>query len=270
MSRPLAGRHIVNTRAAHQAAELDRLLQELGAVLVPYPCIDIAPPQDTGPLDEALRAAGGGAFDWLVLTSANTVLSLSRRLDALELPASGLSRVKIAAVGPATAESARDLLGLETSLLPDEYVAESLVEAFNARPGTRVLLPQSDIARPVLADGLAAAGLDVAAVAAYRTVMGGGGANVPPLLKAGQIDVVTFTSSSTVEYFLRRVQQDGGDLTSLNGVCVACIGPVAARTAHERGLMVAVIPDEHTLEGLVAGLETYFLEARIPSWPRQS
>lgn len=258
MTGALAGKQVVNTRAAHQAADLDDLLHARGAAPVAYPCIDIAPPPDTGLLDEALRAASGGAFDWLALTSANTVLSLSRRLDARGLPASALSRMQIAAVGPATARAARDLLGLETALLPDEYVAESLVEAVRGRPGVRVLLPQSDTARPALADGLAAAGMEVTAVVAYRTVTGGGGADVPALLRAGGLDAVTFTSSSTVEHFLHRLECEGGVAAHLDGVCLACIGPVAAATARERGLTVAVVPGEHTLAGLVAGLERYF------------
>ncbi len=270
MTGPLHGKRVVNTRAPHQAAELDRLLQAQEAIPISYPCIDIAPPEDTAPLDEALRAAANGAFDWLVLTSANTVLSLSRRLESQGLPVSMLDRMRIAAVGPATAEAAQSLLGLEATILPDEAVAEALVEALAGRRGARVLLPQSDIARPVLAEGLTDAGLSVTAVVAYRTVVGSGGANLPALLNAGQIDAVTFTSSSTVENFIRRVTQESRAAPALGEICIACIGPIAAKTARTHGLAVAVIPEAHTLEGLVTSLETYFLEAREASWPTQS
>jgi uroporphyrinogen-III synthase/uroporphyrinogen III methyltransferase/synthase len=266
----LTGKQIVNTRALHQAGEMDRLLQARKAVPIAYPCIDIAPPLDTDPLDEALHRAAQAGFDWLILTSANTVLSLSRRLDVLGLPTSMLNQMKIAAVGPTTAEAARALLGIETSLLPDEYVAEALIEAFRAPPGTRVLLPQSDIARPVLAEGLAAAGLNVTSVVAYRTVPGSGGADVPALLKAGKIDAIIFTSTSTIENFIQRMMREGGDLATLDGICIACVGPVTARAAVEHGLTVAVIPDNHTLEGLIASLEIYFLEAKKASWPTHS
>jgi uroporphyrinogen-III synthase len=270
IDHPLEGKRVVNTRAPHQAAELDALLRTCGAEPVAYPCIDIAPPEDARSLDDALRAAARGAFDWLVLTSANTALSLSRRVDALELDRSGLHGMKIAAVGPASAEAARDYLGLEATLLPEEYVAESLVEALRIAPGARVLLPQSDLARPVLADGLAAAGLAVSVVVAYRTVIGSGGADVPALLAAGRIDAVTFTSSSTLENFLVRLGQAGQTPDVLAGVCIACIGPVTAKTAQEHHLPVAVVPEQHTLEGLVNDLESYFMEARQPQWPISS
>jgi uroporphyrinogen-III synthase len=157
------------------------------------------------------------------------------------------------------------VLDLETSLLPEEFVAESLLEAFSAQPGARVLLPQSEIARPILADGLAAAGMQVTAVVAYQMVIGRGGADIPALIKTGQIDAVTFTSSSTVSNFLRRLEQEsdmnGNIAACLSDICIACIGPVTARTALESGLDVAVVPKEHTLEDLVAGLESCFLEA---------
>jgi uroporphyrinogen-III synthase len=264
---PLDGKRVVNTRARHQAAELDRLLLARGAKPVAYPCIDIALPEDTRPLDDALRAAVQGEFDWLVFTSANTVLSLSRRVEALGVNKSKLRGVKIAAIGPATAEAVRTLLGLEVSLLPEEHVAESLVEALRIAPGARVLLPQSDLARPVLAVGLTLAGLVVSAVVTYRTVIGSGGADVPALLDAGQIDVVTFTSSSTVENFLIRLSRESGDRASLADVCLACIGPVTAGTAVEHGLSVDVMPTEHILEGLVRDLEVYFMEAKEKQWP---
>jgi uroporphyrinogen-III synthase len=266
-ARSLAGKRVVNTRAPRQAADLDALLRAREAEPVAYPCIDIALPDDTRPLDDALRAATRGEFDWLVLTSANTVLSLSRRVDALGLDMPGLHGMKMAAIGPVTAQAARDLLGLEASSLPEEYMAESLVEALRIARGGRVLLPQSDLARPVLADGLAAAGLAVTVVAAYRTVIGSGGADVPALLAAGRIDALTFTSSSTVENFLIRLSRESGDRASLAEVCLACIGPATARTAVEHGLSVNVMPTEHTLEGLVRDLEVYFVEAREKQWP---
>ncbi|HEC21720.1 MAG TPA: uroporphyrinogen-III synthase [Chloroflexi bacterium] len=258
--RPLAGKRVVNTRAPHQAADLDALLRRRGAEPLSYPCIDMAPPEDAAPLDEALRAAAEGRFDWLVLTSRNAVLALARRLETLGLAPSALGKQQVAAVGPATAEAARRLLGVQVALTPAEYVAESLADALCPAPGMRVFLPQSEIARPVLKEALTAAGAEVTGVTAYRTVMGRGGVNVPAMLSAGQVDAVAFTSPSTVHNFLRRLVGEGGDVADLAGVCVACIGPVTARAAHERGLEVQVVPEEHTLAGLIAGLEAHFLE----------
>lgn len=255
---PLAGRRVVVTRAPHQAADFAALLRARGAVPLLYPAVEIVPPEDTGPLDGALRRAAAGEFDWLVVTSRNTVMALAGRIEALGLRDS-LNQLHVAAVGPGTAEAVTEVLGAAVSLLPDEYVAESLVEAMQqVAGGQRVLLPQSAIARPILRSGLAAAGLEVEAVDAYRTVPGSGGDDIPTLLAARRIDAVTFTSSSTVVNFLARLDAAGADRHLLDGVCIACIGPIAGQTAGAHGLGPVVIPAEYTLDGLVAALEAHF------------
>ncbi len=261
MARPLEGRRIVNTRAPHQAADLDDLLVSYGAIPISYPCIDIAAPPDPAGLDRAIQDAAQGHFDWLVLTSANTVYALAARLRALGLHAGALAGIPTAAVGPATAELAREMLGVDVSLTPDEHVAEALVAALDLPPGARVFLPQSDLARPVLHGRLAAAGLEVTAVAAYHTVPGSGGDNVPALLAQGQIDAVVFTSSSTVENFMARLRAESHRAPALDGVCIACIGPITARAAQALGLAVHVMPETYTLEGLVQKLADHFDEA---------
>ena len=258
MISPLAGKHVVVTRAPHQASELADLLRARGAEPLLYPCIDIAPPEDTGPLDSALRQAAAGGFDWLVLTSANAVMMLARRLEALDIHPAALSSLSVAAIGPATAEAAHDRLGLDVSVVPEESVAEALAGALRPAPGMRILLPQSEIARPALAESLTAAGADVTAVVAYRNIVGSGGVELPALLEAREVDAITFTSASTVRNFLRRLADEGGVSPDLAGVCVACIGPVTAQIARALRLTVAVMPAEHTLEGLMAGLEGYF------------
>jgi uroporphyrinogen-III synthase len=250
----LAGRRVVVTRAPHQAAEFAALLEAHGAEPVLYPCIDIAPPGDASSLDDGLRRAAAGEFDWLVLTSRNTVLALARRLDALGMSPGALSGLSVAAVGPSTAEQSAELLGLTPAVVPDEYVADALA----GRPGARVFLPQSSLARPALADGLRGAGMDVTAVDAYVTVIGSGGADLPALLRAGEVDAVTFTSSSTVENFLSRLEAEGAALSDLGGVAVACIGPVTARTARDCGLTVDAVPEDYTLDGLVAALAAFW------------
>ncbi|GAB4569657.1 MAG: hypothetical protein Kow0077_02550 [Anaerolineae bacterium] len=256
----LLGKRVVNTRATHQASELDRLLDSQGAVPVAYPCIAIAPPEDTDSLDRALTAAAEGEYDWLVVTSANTVRALADRLNVLGMGHDALRGLHVAAVGPATADAARDLLSVTIALTPDEYIAESLAEALARESGGRVLLPQSEIARPVLAERLRAAGLTVEAVTAYRTVQGTGGEDVPGLLAQGQIDAVTFTSSSTVENFFARLDSERPGLTLPATVCLACIGPIAARTLAAHGYSAQVVPDEHTLDGLVSALARWFSE----------
>jgi uroporphyrinogen-III synthase len=258
VNSPLAGKRIVNTRAAHQAAALDRLLREHGAEPLAYPCIAIAPPDDTTQLDNALRAVSQGAYNWLILTSANTVLALAQRLAALGLSLTNVSRLKTAAVGPATAQAAGELLGLHIEIMPDEYVAEALADALALSKGARVLLPQSGLARPALAETLSSQGASVTVIEAYQTVVGSGGTDVPRLLAQQQVDAISFTSPSTVNNFLRRLENEGGNRNHLSPVCIACIGPQTTQAARNCGLHVSVVPEEHTVEGLVESLQRYF------------
>jgi uroporphyrinogen-III synthase len=251
----LSGKRIVVTRAVHQSAELADLLRRTGAVPVLYPCLAINPPEDTGPLDNALKAAANDQYDRLVLTSVNTVHIVAQRLAVLALSLAGLST---AAVGPKTAAAATDLLSVNVTLVASNHVAESLAQEMSPTSGERLLLPQSAIARPVLAERLRMVGAQVTVVDAYRTGLGQGGDLVPSLLADGKIDAITFTSSSTVTNFLQRLRQEGGRRQHLTGVCLAAIGPITATTMSEADLPVDVMPADYTLTGLVSALETYF------------
>ena len=258
--RSLAGKRIVVTRAADQADDLEDFLRSRGAEPLSYPCIAIAAPEDSGPLDAALRAAVAGDFDWLVITSRNAVMALGARLQALGLGPMGLSRVSVAAVGSATACAAERELGVCVELMPEEFVAEALAAALTARlgPGARVLLCQADLARPVLAQSLAVAGAAVTSVVAYRTVIGRAGVDLPALLATKRVDAITFTSASTVRNLRRRLDAEGGRTADLGGVCVACLGPIAAGAVQDLGWTVSVLPAEHTIPALVDALEAYF------------
>ena len=256
----MKGKRIIVTRAPHQATELGKLLCSRGAEPLFYPCITIAPPENVAPLDAALQAAVADDFDWLVVTSTNAVLVLAKRLEELRLAPANLSNIAIAAVGPATAEAVQNLLGLQVTVVPDKYVAESLAAALRSTSPAHMLVLQADIARPTLAQELITAGAKVTAVAAYRTVQGRGGINLAAMLADSQIDAITFTSSSTVRNCMRRLEAEGGNPSHLAGICLACIGPVTAQSVQDLGFSVAVAPTEHTLEGLVAGLEEYFRE----------
>jgi uroporphyrinogen-III synthase len=257
MSAALIGKTIVNTRAAHQAEGLNTFLRSRGAIPVDYPCIAIAPPQDSTLLDTSLVALEGGHFDWLVLTSANTVFALAERLQVLRFGLTGKT-FRTAAIGTATAEIAKARLGLELFDLPPHYVAESLAEHLPVETGTRVLLPESAVARPILADKLSDRGARVSVVDAYQTVCGQGGADVPRLLAQQRIDALTFTSSSTVTYFLERLHRGDGRQEDAFMRCAACIGPKTAATAREYGFKVLTTAAEHTLNGLIEALDTYF------------
>ena len=255
---PLASRKIVNTRAPRQAEELDRLLRARGATPLDYPCIDIAPPADPSALDAALRAAAAGCFDWLVLTSANAVRAVARGLDELGLDLHGATDLRVAAVGPATAEAARAQLGLSGVIVPQDYVAESLAELVTSLAGGHVLLPQADLARTVLADRLTAAGAEVTAVTAYRTVAGTGGVQLPRLLEEGGVDAIVLASPSAARHLLTRLEEEGGSAGQVERVRLACIGTVTAGAARQLGLRVDVCSEEHTLPALVQALERSF------------
>lgn len=285
---PLAGKVVVNTRAPHQAGELSALLRSRGAGVLLYPCIDIAPPADPAPLDAALEAAAGGGFEWMLLTSANTVRVISERLGALglNLPATGL---QVAAVGPATAAAAEGLLLIPPLALPAEYSAEGLAAAVTARLRTapharpsRVLLAQADLARPALTSLLAAGGADVTAVAAYRTVQGSGGVDLARLLAgpesgasaaegppgpgglpASRPDAVILASPSAALNLVGRLEAEGGSRAQLERLCLACVGRVTSDAARRLGLRVDVCPREHTLPALVQALGDHYRDTYL-------
>lgn len=257
MTGALSGKRIVNTRASRQASALDDLLRARGALPLDYPCIVVIPPDDTTELDRALRVLHDGAYDWLVLTSANTVFALAERLGVLGLSLT-TATFRTGVIGPATAQAAREQLGLLDAGMPETYVAEALADSLPIQPGARVLLPESAIARPTLADRLTALGAAVTTVAAYQTVCGRGGANLPELLAQKQVDAVTFTSSSTVTCFVERLAQEGGQPEAAFNLRAACIGTKTAVTARENGFRLICTAKESTLESLVDVLEACF------------
>ena len=251
----LTGRKIVVTRPPHQAIEFESLLAESGGEAVLYPCIDIVLPEELAELDEALQDAADARFDWLIFTSANTVRILAQRLGALNLV---LTEIRIAVIGPKTAEVVEELIGLSVDMVAQNYTAEGLARALQPVAGVHFLLPQSEIARPVLAQALRDHGAEVTTTVAYRTVLGQGGADVPSLLAGEEIDAITFSSASTARNFLTRLENEGGSRTHLEGVCLAAIGPITAATMASLDLPVTLTPEEFTLPSLVSALDAYF------------
>jgi uroporphyrinogen III methyltransferase / synthase len=255
-SQPLAGRRIVVTRAREQAGELIQALAALGASVVSAPTIQIEPLADLDGLRAAI--ADLDRYQWLVFTSQNTVRLLGARLPDWGLDAKDLARVAIAAIGPATAEALAEL-GVNATLVPARFVAEAVVDAMIERGdvrGRRILLPRALEARDALPEGLRAHGAIVDVVPVYRTVRADadGDALARDLL-AGRVDVVTFTSSSTVRSFVELV---GTAAAGSGRFAVAVIGPVTAATVRELGLPVTVEATEYTVPGLVAALVRRF------------
>ncbi len=255
-SRPLAGRRIVVTRARAQASEYMDWLEGQGAEAVSFPAIRIVPPPDPAPLLRAAREAG--SYDWLVFTSVNGVERFWAALAEVGQDARALAGKHVAAIGPATAAALRRR-GVTADVVPERYVAESVVDALAAAGnlrGRRVLLPRAAGAREVLPERLAQLGALVTEVEAYRAVADAGEAGeLRQRLASGSIDAVTFTSSSTVRSFVGAVG------TELGGAAVACIGPITAETARELGLPVTVVAAEHTIPGLQAALLKLFAGA---------
>jgi uroporphyrinogen III methyltransferase/synthase len=259
----LWGKAIVVTRAPHQADALALLLAEAGAMPMFYPCVDITPPDDPAPLDVALHAAEMGEFDWLALTSANAAWAVSRRLAELDRPLTILHGLRLAAVGPATAAAAQDVLGLNADIIPDEFSSAALAQVLPPLAKAHVLLPLSSLAETTLAEALRAEGASVTCVVAYQTVIGSGGVDLPLLLRRAEIDAITLTSSSAATNLGRRVLNEGADEASLRQVPIGCLGARTADTARTQGLRVVAVSEEHTLGGLVESLEEYFAREAI-------
>jgi uroporphyrinogen-III synthase len=249
----LSGKRVVVTRAAHQAAELAQELTAFGATPLLYPCLAILPPDDPGLLDDALR--GLAHFDWLLLTSANTVVVLAQRLRELEigLPAG----LRVGVIGSATADEAERALGAAVTAMPERFSAATLAEALPDVAAARVLLPHSAAADDTLGRALAGRGAQVTAVVAYRVGIGSGGVELPQLLASSNVDAVTLASGSAAVNLVMRLEREGGDRIALAQVAVACIGESTAAAARKQGLHVDVVAEPHTLTGLCAALDAY-------------
>jgi uroporphyrinogen III methyltransferase/synthase len=254
--RPLLGSRIVVTRARQQASDLVHQLTELGAECIQCPTIHVGPPADWSPVDKAIGNIN--QYDWVVFTSVNGVDYFFRRLFSLGLDVRTLGHVKTATIGPATAERLRSW-GLTSDIIPDSYRAESVVEAFaqTGVKGNRVLLPRAKEARSVLPDELTRMGAAVDDVTAYETRQAQeSGIELIERLDAGTIDMVTFTSSSTVKNFHRLLPSERADRL-MQGITVASIGPITSQAARELGLTVAIEARVYTIPGLVQAILDY-------------
>ncbi len=246
---PLFGKRIVVTRARGQAEELSARLRSLGADVVELPTIEIRPAADYSALDAAIACLG--SYDWLIFTSVNGVRFFLERLDASQADMRSL-RARICAIGPAT-RRAVERLHLKVELMPEEYVAESLLEAFAGHDlaGKRILLPRAAVARDLVPAELARRGARVDVVEAYRSVIPeDAAARARTIFTEGRKpDWITFTSSSTVKNFV-----EAAGAAALDRIRIASIGPVTSATARKLGLAVAVEAKPYTIDGLVAAI----------------
>jgi uroporphyrinogen-III synthase len=258
---PLAGLRIVVGRARHQASALSAGLRELGATVLEIPFIEIRKPRSYRPLDSALKNLRD--YNWLILTSVNGVDALWDRLHKLGLTNNRLKHLKVAAIGPAT-KKAIERHGIKVNVVPEEYIAESVVESLsNQVAGKRMLLARARVARDVIPRELRKLGAQVDVVEAYETVIP---QSSRTRLRATLNDarrrpnVITFTSSSTVRNFVAllgnvwRGRPRPRKAGSLDGICLASIGPITSSTLRELGLPVDIEAKEYTIPGLIKAL----------------
>jgi uroporphyrinogen III methyltransferase/synthase len=256
-TKPLFGKRVLVTRAVRQAGSLGALLRDEGAQPVLAPTIRIAPPDDTGPLRDAITHLD--SYAWLLFTSGNAVDSFFSMLAEERLDARAIGSARVCAIGAKTA-SALAAHGVQADLVPDDARAEGVVAALapTLDDGTHILLPRAEVAREILPESLREAGAEVDVVTAYRNLPPDAAdvARIESLIDPGEIDAVLFTSSSTV----RNLHELLGDqaATRLNALALFSIGPVTTRTAEQLGLRVRATSTVQTIESLVATVRAYY------------
>jgi uroporphyrinogen-III synthase len=248
---PLSGRRVLVTRSTDQAIFLSNKLRSLGATTMEIPMIEIIPPSDTDSIDRSIRNLS--KYDWVIFTSIHGVEFFLQRMDVLRVPSSWLSRVKIAAIGPATSAAIQSI-GRSPDYVPSKFLSESIAAGLGGLQDKRVLLPRADRASKKLPLLLRGKGASVDEVVVYRTV-------VPRELKRDRlktvlesgVDVVTFTSPSTVRNFVNAL----GHVSvtkELSDMRIVCIGPVTAAAARQLGITVDVVANPHTIDALVEAI----------------
>ena len=254
-NKPLFGKNILVTRAREQASKLTEKLEMLGANCYEAPVIKIANPDDDFmSLDKAIEKIK--TYDWIIFTSTNGVERFFNRLHEKNLDTRILANAKFAAIGSATAQRLKQE-GIIADKVPKMFKAEGVLECLKdeINDKTNVLIPRAKKAREALPEGLIKMGAKVDVAQAYCTKMiDEGKAEVKTLLRDKQIDMITFTSSSTVENLLKLIDEDK---SLLDNIAKACIGPITARTCKANGIDVDVEADVYTIDGLVAEIKKF-------------
>ena len=252
-SLPLTGRRVLVTRAAHQAGRLSKGLRALGAEPVEVPVLEIRPPESFEPLDAAIREMN--SYNWLILTSVNAVQALAERASFWGISLINLAFPPVAAIGKSTAEAACKF-GLNVSLIPESYVAESLAEGLlaNRVSGQRILLARAAIARDVIPDALRSVGAKVDVVDAYRNVLPEAAPEMLRSAVAARLDAVAFTSSSSATH-LAEAAAKAGVVWPFAKVAAISIGPITSQTLRDLGWSPAAEADPSDIPGLIAAVQ---------------
>jgi uroporphyrinogen-III synthase len=250
---------VLVTRPRMEAEEFAQALHKIGAQVFFMPTIAIHPINDSTSLDRAL--ANLSSYAWLVVTSVNAVKVVVDRLDALginKLPES----LQIAAVGPKTAARLVDK-GYQPDFVPDEYIADAIVPGLGDLQGRLVLLPTADIAPETLPKAIQAADGIAHVIPVYKTKPAAPTLNELGVLREG-LDVITFASGSSAQYFVDLTRQAGLDPFDLPGrPFIACIGPKTAQVAEGIGFRIDIVAESYTMEGLVQAIASHFDRKKI-------
>jgi uroporphyrinogen III methyltransferase/synthase len=249
--KPLLDLKVLVTRPRDQAHALSEKLRALGAVTFELPMIEIAPPQSYAQLDNAIHHLK--SYDWIIFTSVHGVRFFLDRLTGLNIALTGDGRVKVAAVGAATAAALKHA-GREPDYVPQQYLTEKIAAGLGDLQGRRILLARADIASKRLPEILRERGASVDEVVVYRTMMASDltREKLESILTKG-IDLITFTSPSTVRNLASLLPSEGLD-GYLKGCKVACIGPVTHAAAKELSIHVDIVAKNHTIESLVEAI----------------
>lgn len=261
---PLVGKTILVTRSVGQSSEFTEVLASSGANVIEMPTLEIAPPSSWAALDDAIAHLSD--FHWLILTSTNGVNYFFQRLLTQGKDARTLAGIKIAVVGEKTAQCLKQRC-LLPDFIPPNFVADSLVANFPEELiGKKILFPRVESGgREVLVKELTVRGAEVIEVAAYQSCCP---STIPSsaalAIQSGSVDVITFASSKTVQFFYQMAQKILADdslgnepstvANSLEGVCIASIGPQTSKTCRSLIGRVDVEADEYTLDGLTKAL----------------
>ena len=256
-NRPLLGKRVVVTRAREQASNLVEKLAGLGADCLEYPTIKIVPAADDKPLRDAIVRLP--KFNWIVFTSVNGVKYFFDQLFEMGKDARALGHLSTAAIGPATAERLL-AYGIKSDIIPENYRAESVVDAFRKQDlkGQKILLPRAKDARPVLPVELRKLGAEIDEVPVYLTEKVQDNADqLIEQLESKTIDMITFTSSSTVRNFKALVPPERFKKL-MDGITIAAIGPITADTAKDLGFNIHITAESYTIPGLCEAIVEYY------------
>jgi uroporphyrinogen-III synthase len=251
MNSALVGKRVLVTRPKNRGGKLVEMLQSKGAIPILLPATEIAEPIDVQLLDRALIRLN--EFDWIVFTSVNGVEAVKRRLEVLNVRFQDFPDLRVAVVGPSTGKAVEEIWKTPDAM-PNEFISDEIADLIPNLPGTRILLPRGDLARPELSESLASMGATLLDVIAYRILSRTGRweyseEDVP--------DVITFLSGESARVTINQLKECGLE-EWLENVPVACIGPVTAASVREDGILPAAVAEEHTISGLLKALEEMF------------